>query len=172
MAAAEICYLSATALAPDDADLQLQMGHLYKLQRRYADAASHYRRAAELSPYLVDAHRELADVNILAEAELAAGTSAHADGGDDEVWDYQEPVPHATITIEEADWESDERLAERAAEATGKELNGAAAVLLRARVARAPTDRARWYELAAALDVMGDAQQAARCRAIAASLAA
>lgn len=46
-ARAEIEYRRCLAAEPDDADLHLQLGHLYKLWGRSADSAASYREAAK-----------------------------------------------------------------------------------------------------------------------------
>jgi len=42
------CYAEAAQARPDDADLQLQLGHFHKTAGRYAEAARHYARADDL----------------------------------------------------------------------------------------------------------------------------
>lgn len=58
--AAQIAYEEASKLAPDDADLALQLGHLMKLQKQKGKAIEHYRRSLELDSTNGEAYRELA----------------------------------------------------------------------------------------------------------------
>jgi ADP-heptose:LPS heptosyltransferase len=55
-------YGNALATMPEDADLAVQIGHLRKLQGRYADAADSYRRALHLKPGWNVVERELAAI--------------------------------------------------------------------------------------------------------------
>src|SRR5258708_28896712 len=56
---AEQCYITAGRISVVDADLHLQIGHLYKLMGRFGDAARSYQRCVELDAALVDAATEL-----------------------------------------------------------------------------------------------------------------
>ena len=56
---AERCYLTALKLRSSDADLHLQLGHLYKLMGRSVDAREFYVKSHELDPSLGDARKEL-----------------------------------------------------------------------------------------------------------------
>ena len=47
---AQVNYLRAKALLPENADLFLQMGHLYKVWNRLGDAIEAYQNAADLAP--------------------------------------------------------------------------------------------------------------------------
>src|SRR5258708_37246718 len=56
---AEQCYIAARRISVADADLHLQIGHLYKLMGRFGDAARSCQRGVELDAALVDAATEL-----------------------------------------------------------------------------------------------------------------
>ena len=59
LAEAESVYRSALAEQPEDADIQLQLGHCLNLQGRRAAALETYGRAAELAPFSTAPLREL-----------------------------------------------------------------------------------------------------------------
>ena len=63
-------YFLAANINSKDADLHLQMGHLYKLMGRTRHAAKSYARALQINDGLVDARRELSEIQ-------------HDTGGDD-----------------------------------------------------------------------------------------
>jgi glycosyltransferase involved in cell wall biosynthesis len=59
---AELAYGRAIALAPDDADHYLQLGHVLKLQGRPEEAQAAYLRAYELNPSVEDPLSELSQL--------------------------------------------------------------------------------------------------------------
>jgi ADP-heptose:LPS heptosyltransferase len=62
---AEQRYLAALPLRPDDADLAMQFGHLYKRMARWDDADHWYRRAQSLAPTSDEPRAEIATVQRL-----------------------------------------------------------------------------------------------------------
>ena len=158
--AALSCYLEARTLRGDDSDLHLQLGHLYKLMDRDADAIGSYQKCLEFDPGSVDAKRELG--GLLQPVEVPAPSEFSEPPGAE----YAAPAfefPLATIL-------SDDELLARIALEQDKGDALAVALLTRAYVRLAPNDPGRWKALAQALEHIGDDSQARRCHAIAAAL--
>ena len=153
------CYLAAQALRGNDADLHLQLGHLYKLMGREAEAIAAYRKCLEFDRDSADATRELAAFMRPVEAPV------HGQLAEPQAPALSPPAfefPFDTLT-------SDSALRQRIAR---EQANGdlvSVAILTRALLRLAPRDSARWLALAEALERIGAEDQASRCRAVAAA---
>lgn len=154
------CYLEAKAINGDDDDLHLQMGHLYKLMDREADAIDSYQKCLSLNNDSVDARRELAaffrPVEIVEHAEFT-----------------EAPLPAfipPAHTLHADSLSSEEQLLERIASERANGDMMAVAMLMRALLRLSPMDSARWTALAETLKQNGDESQALRCFAIASAI--
>ena len=154
------CYLAAHVLRGNDCDLHLQLGHLYTLMDREADAIAAYDKCLEIDGDCADAQRELASLLRAAEGP-GFGALSEAPAAD-----FAAPAFEFPIDTLLAD---DDLLVRIAQEQANGDLF-AAALLTRAYVRLAPTDPSRWRALAGALRLVGDESQAGRCEAIAAAI--
>ncbi len=163
---AEQCYITARRISVADADLHLQIGHLYKLMGRFADAAKSYQRCVELDAALVDAATEIRTLEregrfsipegtTTLRGELKEGTSRKRTLAGSLQVPAEVMVSEETLLIYMRQQNCPSRLA----------------VLLRAYLRLSPTDGSRWHTLADALDQLGEENQALRCRQIAEALA-
>lgn len=59
---AEQAYLGALRIRSDDADLHLQLGHLFKLRQQAGQARAHYQLAAIFDPSLTNARLEMGNI--------------------------------------------------------------------------------------------------------------
>lgn len=67
---AEAHYLRAKALSPHDADLFMQLGHLYKVWRRLGDALKAYQLASDLVPGWQEPVREMEQSRSMVERDM------------------------------------------------------------------------------------------------------
>ena len=151
------CYLEARTIRGDDADLSLQMGHLYKLMDREAEAVVSYQRCLALNPEDADARRELAALLQPAETPVRGQLE-------------EAPAPAFFTAAREVHADvlgSDEELVARIAEERAKGESLTVAMLMRAYVRLSPTESPRWISLAETLRQIGDEGQARRCLSIA-----
>jgi len=162
---AEQCYIAARRISVADADLHLQIGHLYKLMGRFGDAARSYQRCVELDAALVDAAAELRTLEREGHFPILNGTALPGELKEDTTRKRELAgslqVPAEVMASEEA------LLIYMRRKSDPSRL----AVLLRAYLRLSPTDGSRWHNLADALDQLGEENQALRCRRIAEALA-
>jgi len=154
------CYLGAQALRSDDPDLHLQLGHLYKLMDREDEAIASYQKCLELTGNSEDAAREL--------ASLLRAVDAREPMHLEEAPSAEFIAPAFQVPTDVLMSEDELRTRIEAERHAGDSL--AVALLTRAHVRLSPSDPARWRALAEALEAIGDASQAQRCRAIAAAV--
>jgi tetratricopeptide (TPR) repeat protein len=162
---AEQCYITARRISGADADLHLQIGHLYKLMGRFGDAARSYQRCLELNATLVDAATELRALEREGRVPVPGGSTPP--GGLRENTTFKGP-PAWSLQVRAEVIASEEALLRYVRRQNAPTR---LAVLLRAYLRLSPTDGSRWLALADTFDQLGEDNQALRCRRIAEALA-
>lgn len=155
--AALSCYLEARSIKADNDDLYLQMGHLYKLMDREADAIESYQKCLSLNNNSADARLELAA--LLRPAE-AVEHSQFAEAPPPSF------VPPVRLVLADSLSSEEQLLARIASERADGDLV-AVAMLMRALLRLSASDSERWTALAETLHQIGDESQSRRCLTIA-----